>query len=83
MQFYNIEVVESEPQQLDVAEHFWIKNPNAREPVQMKKSNSILFKDQILKRTATIDKVITERMANNEDFDKLLNDPLFSQMIVE
>ena len=83
MQFYNIEVVESEPQQLDVAEHFWIKNPNAGEPVQMKKSNSILFKDQILKRTATIDKVITERMANNEDFDKLLNDPLFSQMIVE
>jgi hypothetical protein len=80
---YNIEIVESEPQEVDVAEHYWIKNPDAGEPKQMKKSNSIIFKDKIVKRTSTIDKVITEKMANNEDFEKMLNDPLFNQIIVE
>ncbi len=83
MPIYNIEIVESDAKEVDVAEHYWTKNPDAGEPKQMKKSNSIVFKDKILKRTATIDRVITEKMANNEDFEKMLNDPLFNQMMVE
>jgi hypothetical protein len=33
-----------------------------------------MFKDHVLKRTLTLDKIITEKMANKEDFDKILSD---------
>jgi hypothetical protein len=77
---YLIQVEESEPQVIEEAQTFFIKNPDApKESLteNKKRSNSVMFKDHVLKRTSTLDKLITEKMANKEDFDKILNDAEF------
>jgi hypothetical protein len=73
---YLVQVEESEPQNYQEAKPFFIQNPDAPKGSPKARSKSVIFKDNVLKRTSTLDKIITEKMANKEDFDKILSDAL-------
>jgi hypothetical protein len=80
---YLININMSEPQTFDAAEHYYTK-PDQQEGIitRRKKSNSVkqgittflsLNKKEI-KRTPTIDKLITEKIVQGEDFDRVMDE---------
>ena len=79
---YLIQVEVSEPQVVEVADHYFIKNTEAP---RRKKSNSVTegvlafksglnCKKEQLNKQLSIDRIITEKIAKREDFDELLDD---------
>lgn len=68
-----IQVNETEPQVLTPNENFFIKNPE--QFIRGKpKSQSVMVKEQIFKRNPTIDTKLTEKIANNDNFDSILEE---------
>jgi hypothetical protein len=77
-----INIQESEPQVLDATESFFVRNPDANSIHQRAKSKTVkVDHSPIFKKMRTIERVLTEKIQNNEDFENILTDPLFLKLV--